>query len=227
MARTETGGTSREQRARLAASLQAAHEGRLAWVDKLIRQAGYRHASEAVGRSLSRLDLVELVNATGLTTLSNATVGNWIAAGLPRTGNRRLDPAAVIAWLAKERRKPLVTDEDALMAGPSTPALERYRTARAKLSELELEVKRQALVPRVQMESAFREAGRRLRAGFEVIEKRHGRPVGDALRRLLDEVDREVMGALGGGETDEPSHHQDTKAPRKRAGGGKRKRRGG
>ena len=38
-------------------------------------------------QALTRLELVSLISKTGLVTLSNATVGNWIAAGCPRNAD--------------------------------------------------------------------------------------------------------------------------------------------
>ncbi|MCX7429019.1 MAG: hypothetical protein NTW96_25755 [Planctomycetia bacterium] len=74
------------------------------------------------------------------------------AHGVP-IGGREIDLAAVVQWLHQfltdNARKLAVPDvDDPLMGGDSTPALERYRTARAILAEMEIKKQLGEWIPR-------------------------------------------------------------------------------
>ena len=138
-------------------------------------------------RALSRLDLVAVITATRVTSLSSATIGNWVASGCPRNADGSFDIVTIAAWLAAERRN------RATSTAKESKALERFREARAKLSELELKIRTGELVQSHVVEDQCREIGLTLRNAFASIERRHGRAIGDEIRSALDTAFRKMQ----------------------------------
>lgn len=107
-------------------------------------------------------------------------------------------PTVIRAWrdAAVEKAAAANADPEAmLLEGPSTPALERLRLAKAQLAELELAAKRQQLVPVEEVRSGLLGpfAGALRRAG-EVL----GRNYGPGAQQVLDdalEAGRALLGA--------------------------------
>ena len=90
----------------------------------------------------------------------------------------------VVPWLlARQLRR--TTGDDPALDGPSdSPALERYRAAKADLAEMQLERERGELISRDHVRAALgRWAGPLRRAG-EILEKQHGQ----SARKVLDEA---------------------------------------
>ena len=137
-------------------------------------------------RALSRLDLVALITATRVTSLSSATVGNWLAAGCPRNADGSFDIVSIAAWLAGERRN------RATASAKTSKALERYRDARAKLTELQLKIRTGEIVESRLVTDQCREIGLGLRNALASIERRHGRKIGDEIRSALDNAFRKL-----------------------------------
>jgi len=138
-------------------------------------------------RALSRLDLVSLITATRVTSLSSATIGNWVAAGCPRNADGSFDIVIIAAWLAAERRN------RATSTAKESKALERMRGYRADLLELQLKIRTGELVESHVVEDQCREIGLTLRNAFASIERRHGRAVGDEIRSALDTAFRKMQ----------------------------------
>lgn len=78
----------------------------------------------------------------------------------------------------------LARDDDALMSGPASPALERYRAARAALAELELGQREGQLLPRDETHLAMARIAAILRSAGETL----GRQFGSEAREILDEA---------------------------------------
>lgn len=135
-------------------------------------------------QALKRLTLAGLVNKTGLTTVTNTTIGNWIAAGCPTNADGTLNTIYVLAWLAAERRKK--------PAKPAASAIEKLRQAQAERVEFELERRRGEYVLKSDVIEQARQVGQRIRRRMEMIEKRHGRQVGNDLREMVDDLCREL-----------------------------------
>jgi len=144
-------------------------------------------AGEALNpRALSRLALVSLITATRITSLTSATVGNWLAAGCPRNADGSFDIVSIAAWLAGERRNRATT------TAKTSKALERFRDARAKLTELQLKIRTGEIVESRLVTDQCREIGLGLRNALASIERRHGRKIGDEIRSALDNAFRKL-----------------------------------
>ncbi len=152
---------------------------------------------------LSRLALCAVVRATGVTTLSNATVGNWLASGCPRNDDGTVDAYAVLAWLAAERRKPPApSSTDLPPDGPNSDSLtikDRYylaRTERARLdterARIEFDAARKHLIDRREVVEQCREAGAMLSKQLETIGKRFGGEVAEAIHQAVDSLHRSL-----------------------------------
>ena len=122
-------------------------------------------------QALKRLELVSLLTRAG-TPLSNATVGNWIAAGCPRNLNGTLSLVRVCAWLAAERRK-----KETSPAPKPSPADE---LARFKLLKL-----RGQYFTRTEVVAQFEDAATRIKAVLEAVERNHGASVGATIRDAI------------------------------------------
>jgi phage terminase Nu1 subunit (DNA packaging protein) len=73
------------------------------------------------------------------------TISRWTKAGMPRNDDKTYDLPACIAWIVEREREAILADQ-AMAASNDSPALERYRQARAEMSELDLQVKKGALI---------------------------------------------------------------------------------
>lgn len=135
-------------------------------------------------QALKRLHLATLITKTGLTSVTNTTLGNWIAAGCPTNADGTLNTIYVLAWLAAERRKK--------PAPPAASAIEKLRQAQAERVEFELERRRGEYVLKADVIEQARQVGQRIRRRMEMIEKRHGRQVGNDLREMVDDLCREL-----------------------------------
>lgn len=72
---------------------------------------------------------------------SERTLGNWLQDGCPRKKNGKYSAPEVIGWLMDR-------ESAAMGAGAvDSPALERYRLARAEMAELDLQERSEKLVP--------------------------------------------------------------------------------
>lgn len=142
-------------------------------------------------QALRRLELVSLLTKTGAVTLSNATVGNWLAAGMPRNPNGTLSLVQVCAWLAAERRKKPVP--------PAASAIEDLRKRQTEVVEFELKRRRGEYFERAEVVAQFEEAAARMKAVLEAVERNHGPSVGatirDALKKSFGKIEEMVSHA--------------------------------
>ncbi|HUS46012.1 MAG TPA: hypothetical protein VM219_08285, partial [Phycisphaerae bacterium] len=140
-------------------------------------------------RALRRLELVSLIVATGITSLTSATIGNWIAAGCPRNPDGRFDLVCVAAWLAAERRKKkLPVAEDPLLIGGNSRALERYRRWKAKNEELTFQQRSGELILLEEVHTQWLALGQQMRTHLEAIGATCGPDVASALSKAVNSV---------------------------------------
>lgn len=99
------------------------------------------------------------------------TVTRWTKAGMPRNKDKTYCLPKVIDWLLTREKETLLADQ-AMAGSADSPALERYRLARAETAELDLQVKRESLIPidDVHRQWALRVA--EVAAGLEVLADR-------------------------------------------------------
>lgn len=74
------------------------------------------------------------------------TIARWTKDGMPRSDDKTYCLPKVVEWLL-EREKEAVLADQAMAGTNESPALERYRQARAETAELDLSVKKGELIP--------------------------------------------------------------------------------
>jgi hypothetical protein len=75
---------------------------------------------------------------------------------------------------------------------PASPALERYREARADLAALELAERQRDLLPRQTVHEVFGRIASRLRDAGEQLGREHGSEAHEVLTEALDDSEREI-----------------------------------
>ena len=104
------------------------------------------------------------------------SVKNWAKQGMPgQRGSWRLD--LIAKWLRTDgpwKRWDAPTDADPLLGEGDSPALERYRLAKAKLAELDLETRKGELIERDKARDIFSRWAVLVRRMGERLSKRFG-----------------------------------------------------
>ena len=96
--------------------------------------------------------------------------------------------------LRAARAAPGVPDDAALWdSGDGSPALERYRAARADLAELDLEERRGDLVDRREFQALLLRTAHILRGLGESLQRQYGPDAQGLLDEAIDDVEREVQ----------------------------------
>jgi hypothetical protein len=119
--------------------------------------------------------------------------------GIPFGGPHINLPAVVRAlhdFLAENAVK-LARDEDELMQGGASPALERYRQERAMLARLDRLEREGSLVPRDEVRDALARISALLRAVGEALQRQFGREALELYLEGLDDVEREINRSFG------------------------------
>ena len=107
-------------------------------------------------------------------------------------------PAVVRAlhdFLAENSHK-LAKDDDALMQGAASPALERYRTERAIMARLDRMQRERQLLPRDEVREALGRIAMILRSAGETLQRQYGQGEADILYEALDDCEREIRSAF-------------------------------
>lgn len=140
--------------------------------------------------------------------VDQSTVQQWVRSGLARTkaGKNRFGyciPCAV-AWRLDGRdvKAEAVAALDDLMAGSgsgSSPALERYRLARAIAAEWDNETKKRSLVPRDKVRSGLGRFASILRQLGERLGRRYGPEAVLSVNDALDDCQRVIEDEFGDG----------------------------
>jgi hypothetical protein len=131
--------------------------------------------------------------ARGLGVNRNSIVA-WV--GKPDFPGGRTGPWSlheIVPWLIARQKQKAPLD-DPLLDGPDSPALERYRDARASLSELELEQRRGRLVDVDELGDWWaNEIAAPLRRATETLQTRFGVEAAEIVTRALERAD-DVVG---------------------------------
>ncbi len=108
------------------------------------------------------------------------------------------------AALAMARRE----EGDALLVGPSSPAMERYRLARAQLAELELQERRGSLLSRAGAHRGMGRISHIIREALRALRRDFGREAAGIIEEALDDANAEINRAFGETEGDSPQRTQ-------------------
>jgi hypothetical protein len=108
-------------------------------------------------------------------------------------------------FLAENAHK-LSRDEDVLMQGGNSPALERYREKRADLAELELSERRRKVIPRDDVNSGLSRIASFLRAAGDTLQRQFGPEARAILDEALDDAQREIDATFAQRESDDASN---------------------
>lgn len=124
--------------------------------------------------------------------------------GIPFGGATISLPAVVRAlhdFLADNKYK-LTRDDDPLMVGGASPALERYREERASLARLDRREREGELLPRDEVRQSLAKMASVLRVAGETLQRQFGQAAADILNEALDDTEHEIDRVFGGGEPD-------------------------
>lgn len=100
-----------------------------------------------------------------------------------------------------------LSEDDPMMSGPGSPALERYREERALLARLDRMQRESALIPRDEVRTSFSRIAAVLRTAGEALQRDFGPGAAELLHEALEDAAREVDRVFG--LDAEPSHAQD------------------
>ena len=118
-------------------------------------------------------------------------------------GGSTIDLPAVVRrihdFLAENALK-LARDDDVLLQGAPSPALERYREERAKIAKLERLEREGKLLPRHQIREFLARVATLIREAGERLDRQFGESSAAILYEALDEAQREIDRTLGGGQ---------------------------
>lgn len=119
--------------------------------------------------------------------------------GIP-FGGAKIDLPAVVKnmhdFLAKNALK-LARDDDVLLQGGSSPALERYREERAELAHLDRLERQRQLLPRNEVKEALGRIAAMLRGAGDAQQRQFGAAAAEVLYDALDDSQREVDRSFG------------------------------
>jgi hypothetical protein len=98
----------------------------------------------------------------------------------------------------------LARDEDLLMQGSGSLALEEYRQERAKLARLDRLERERQLIPRDEARAALGRTAAILRSAGDALQRQFGTPAVEILFEALDDCQREIEHSFGDGQQQEP-----------------------
>ena len=111
-------------------------------------------------------------------------------------------------FLADNAHK-LARDDDPLMQGGSSPALERYREERALIARLDRLERESRLLPRDEVREAMSRIASILRSAGDALLRQFGPAAAEILLEALDDAERETDRAFQSPEDDSPEEHGD------------------
>jgi hypothetical protein len=90
-----------------------------------------------------------------------------------------------------------LNNDDLMMTGGGSPALERYREERAKLACLDRRQREGALIPRDEVRTSFGRIASILRGAGDTLQRQFGSGAADVLHEALDDAGKEVERVFG------------------------------
>ena len=119
--------------------------------------------------------------------------------GIP-FGGASIDLPSVVKALhdfLAENAQRLARDDDAMLVGGSSPALERYREERAQLARLDRLEREGKLLPRDEVREVLGRIASILRDAGDALQRRFGTDASDILHEALDDSQREIAAFFG------------------------------
>jgi hypothetical protein len=93
-------------------------------------------------------------------------------------------------WAAAQRA------DDVLLSGDDSPSMERWRSARADLAEMERDAQRRNLIPRDELDAEGMKLAGCIRRAGDALARRFGNDAASILNEALDEWERGVRGLI-------------------------------
>jgi hypothetical protein len=115
--------------------------------------------------------------------------------GIPFDGATVSLPAVIRAlhdFLADNKHK-LARDDDVLMVGPTSPALERYREERAAMARMSRLEREGELLPRDSVRQSLSKTATILRNAGESLQKQFGQSAADLLYEAIGDAEAEII----------------------------------
>lgn len=119
--------------------------------------------------------------------------------GIPFGGAAIDLPAVVKAlhdFLADNAQK-LARDDDVLLQGGNSPALERYREERAEIARLDRLERQRELLPRHEVKEALARVAMMFRGAGEALLRQYGTSAGEILFEAIDDAQQEIDRTFG------------------------------
>ncbi len=122
----------------------------------------------------------------------------WKALGCPgiskEKGKGTYDLQAIDAW---HKARTGQIEDDPMLAGSSSPNLERYRGAQADLAELKLQQQRGELLSREAVMKGLAIFASTMRQAFETLQRQFGREAVDITSQALGEAEHTFLRGMG------------------------------
>jgi len=162
------------------------------WLHRLLVSSGYVAVAER-DEDAVLVTTKQLARRLGVT---QRTVQLWAREDMPlfraNAGNRAAlyDAVDVMRWLEERKQKG--------KGGSGDPREELYRE-QARRARRQNDIEEGTLYDVTKLQSELAEIGRVFREGADAIERMHGAEVGDAIRSMIDQAEREWKQMLGVG----------------------------
>jgi hypothetical protein len=127
----------------------------------------------------------------------------WIKSGMPGGESGPWDIVEIAKWHYSRKGGRSGVDQDPMLDGPASPALEQYREARAALARLELENRQKSLIPRVDVHQALARIAAIIRQAGDSLQRLFGTEAHAILEEALDDAEREIESSFGDSASEE------------------------
>ncbi len=119
--------------------------------------------------------------------------------GIP-FGGRTIDLPSVVRGLHNflaENAAKLAADDDPLMRGEGSPALERYREERAAIARLDRLERERMLIPRDDVRTSLGRIAALIREAGETLQRQFGAEAAEILLEAMDDAEQEIERTFG------------------------------
>lgn len=148
----------------------------------------YKNGHNVMAYKISDIDSCSQGAIARVFAVRRQAVAQW--RGCPRNDDDTYSLPAVVAW------KLGLAAADSEMGDGDSPALERFRAAKADLAELDREQRIGNLCRRETVREALVAFGQTLRVACDVLVRRYGNDAADILAHALDDAARAAQGIL-------------------------------